>query len=305
MHSQGIIKISIALIFLLFSSHALGSSAGISGFSGSTGSSCTTCHNAGTVPTVALSGSNSVTPGSTNSYQFTITGGQNQIGGLSVSASSGTLIVQPGGNSTKILNSELTHTQPAFVSAGSIVWDFDWQAPTTPGTYTLYAAGVSADNDQSVTGDNAATDSMTIAVASSGPTPVAIISSPLTATPNSSVTFDGSTSTAPPEATINQYDWNIDGADFLNSGATHLTSFTTAGRHTATLTVTDSNNVTATTFADINVGATTIPVVTVEPTETFIATTRPLTSALTVAASSGAMLPLPAMTSARGLRLTA
>jgi len=261
MDNHIIIRLPIGLIFLLFSSHVFSSSVGIVGFSGSSGSSCSVCHNGGIAPTVAIAGSNSVTPGSINSYQFTIAGGQNQTGGLNISASSGTLLVQAGDTSLRKSGLELTHSQPATGSAGTVIWNFDWQAPGSPGIYTLYAAGLSANNDGNTTGDNSALDSLTITVASSGPTPVAIISSPLTALTGSSVTFDGSTSTAPAGATINQYDWNIDGTDFLNSGATYIASFTSAGRHTATLTVTDSNNVTATTFADVIIGATTIPVV--------------------------------------------
>ncbi len=256
----------IGLLFLLYSAHAISASNGMTGYSGNPASAngdsfCSLCHNSGITPAVTLTGPGNVEPNSTNSFTFTISGGQQLSGGLNVSADSGTLLVQGADTSIKKIGQELTHSQPASESAGSVLWNFDWQAPTTPGTYTLYAAGVSADDDNLVDGDSAAIDSLTITVASSGPTPVARISSLQTARPGDDVTFDGSASSAPNPATISQYDWNIDGTDFPNSGASHIAAFTTLGRHTATLTVTDSNAVTATTFADIIVANTTIPIV--------------------------------------------
>jgi len=256
---KNITKFSIGLIFLLFANAVFSNSTGITGYSNSP--MCDVCHNTGTIPTVVFSGSNSVTPGSINSYTFTLTGGQQQIGGLNISASAGILIVQTGDSTIKKLNSELTHVNPVTANAGTIVWNFDWQAPTISGTYTLYGTGVSANNDQTLAGDNAAKDSLIITVTASGPVPTAIINAPISALLNASVTFDGSKSTAPPGATINQYDWNIDGVDFINSGATNTSTFATAGRHTATLTITDSNSVTAISFFDIIIGDTTIPVV--------------------------------------------
>ena len=256
----------IGLLLLFYSGHAITASNGMTGYSGNLDSIngdsfCSLCHNSGITPTVAISGPTNLAPNSTGSFQFTISGGQQLFGGLNVSANSGTLMVQGSDTSIKKIGQELTHSQPAPENAGEIAWNFDWQAPATPGTYTLYAAGVSSDDDQSIAGDSSAKDSLTITVASSGPTPVARISSPQTARPNTSVTFDGSTSNAPNPATISQYDWNIDGTDFPNSGASHIATFTTLGRHTATLTVTDSNSVSATTFADIIITNVTIPTV--------------------------------------------
>ncbi len=266
MHQLQIRTGFIGLLFLLFSGHVIGASNGMTGYSGNPNTAngdflCSLCHNSGITPTVTISGPNNASPDSTSSFSITVSGGQQLLGGLNISASSGTLLVQGADTSIKKIGLELTHSQPAPDIAGSIVWNFDWQAPATPGTYTLYAAGVSADDDKSVAGDSAAIDSFTITVASSGPTPVARISSPQTARLNTSVTFDGSASSAPSPETINQYDWNIDGIDFLNSGDNHIATFTTLGRHTATLTVTDSNSVSATTFADIIIADTVIPVV--------------------------------------------
>ncbi|VAW92264.1 hypothetical protein MNBD_GAMMA22-303 [hydrothermal vent metagenome] len=263
MNKGRLVQILISSIYFIFTNIVFAMSSGITGYSGNPSSSnagafCNICHNTGTAPTVAFSGSNSVTPGSITSYRFSISGGQQQITGFNISASSGQL--QAVDVNVVVQNQELTHTKTA-VSAGIQAWDFNWQAPNIPGTYILYGAGVSANNDNAVTGDNAAKTSLTIIVAASGATPIASISAPLTGLLNSTILFDGGNSSAASGATITQYDWNIDGVNFPNAGSSYQTNFTTIGRHTATLIVTDSNNTTAVTFADIIISDRTIPVV--------------------------------------------
>ncbi|MCP4984255.1 MAG: PKD domain-containing protein, partial [Gammaproteobacteria bacterium] len=248
---------------LLFGGQAFGFSGGITGYSGNpasagAGAICALCHNTGLPPVVAISGPGSVAPGSVTNYQFTINDSLQPIGGLNVSASSGTLLVPQGETRIKKVGQELTHDLPTAIS-GDISWSFDWQAPATAGIYTLYASGVTANNDQTATGDNAAIDALTITVANQGPIPTAVISAPLTTTPNSGVAFDGSSSTAPAGATINRYDWVINGTDFPNTGPNQIASFSTNGWHRVTLTVTDSDNASATTFADILVADSRIP----------------------------------------------
>ncbi|MDH3448255.1 MAG: hypothetical protein OEO18_08950, partial [Gammaproteobacteria bacterium] len=186
----------ITLILLAFCGRALGFSGGITGYSGNPASSgsgayCSLCHNTGVIPVVAISGSQNVAPGTTSTYSFTINDSPQLIGGLNVSASAGTLQLRPADQSLKKIGQELTHAQPATIT-GALTWQFDWLAPSTPGTYTLYAAGVIADGDQSAAGDNAAIDSFTVTVAPSGPTPIPVISAPLTATPGQSIVLDGS-----------------------------------------------------------------------------------------------------------------
>ncbi len=258
-------RILCVSLLLLLSGKAFALGGGVTGYSGNPasaggGASCSLCHNSGLAPVVALSGPSSVAPGSVTRYQFTINDSPQLVGGLNVSASSGTLLVPSGDTRIRQIGAELTHSLPAAIT-GSVTWDFDWQAPATPGIYTLYAAGVAADDDRTAAGDSAAIDSLTVTVAPQGPTPIAVIDSVLTATLNSSIDFDGSASTAPAGATVNRYDWNVDGNEFLNAGPLHSASFSTPGWHRVTLTVTDSDNASATTFADIFVGASTIPVV--------------------------------------------
>ena len=256
--------ICVSLI-ALFSGPAFALGGGVTGYSGNPasaggGASCSLCHNTGLAPVVALSGPTSVAPGSVTRYRFTINDSPQLVGGLNVSANSGTLLIPSGDTRIRRIGNELTHAQPAPIT-GAVTWDFDWQAPAAPGIYTLYAAGVAADNDRTSAGDSAAIDNLTITVAPQGPTPTPIISSTLTARLNTSVDFDASASTAPPGATVNRYDWRVDGADFPNVGPFHSANFTTPGWHRVTLTVTDSDNVSATTFVDVFVGDTTVPVV--------------------------------------------
>ena len=65
-------------------------SSGLLGYSGNPatngGSYCNHCHNTGIVPIVSLTGPAVVTPGSTNVYTLTISGGQQAAGGLDVSS---------------------------------------------------------------------------------------------------------------------------------------------------------------------------------------------------------------------------
>ncbi len=265
MNRQYRAQLFISFLFIFLSNNVYSLSGGITGYSGNPNSVngvtyCNLCHNSGTIPSVVFTGSSTVSPGSVIPYTFTISGGQQNLTGLNISASDGVLMVVNGDTSLSKQNQELTHTKPAVLS-GKAAWNFNWQAPNVAGTYVLYGAGVSANNDQAVTGDNAATTSLTITVATLGPTPIARITSPLTALPNFTITFDGSQSSAPSGAVITQYDWNIDGTDFINAGVSYQTNFTTMGRHTATLTVTDSNNITAVTFADVVITDRTVPVV--------------------------------------------
>ncbi|MFV2004215.1 MAG: choice-of-anchor V domain-containing protein [Gammaproteobacteria bacterium] len=257
MDYQKMSKSLVGLIFLLFAGNAFSYSGGITGFSNSP--MCDTCHTSGIVPTVVLAGSTAVEPGSTNSYSFTITGGQQQTGGLNISTNGGLFALQSGDISLKIQNGELTHTQPAAIIGSRIVWNFDWQAPLIPGAYVMYGAGLSANDDKGPAGDNAAKHQLTITVGTTGPVPIAIISAPQTALLNADVTFDGSGSSAPAGATLAQFEWSTNGSDFVVGTDTYISSFSSTGRHTVTLRITDSNNDVATIFADIIIGDQTVP----------------------------------------------
>lgn len=157
-------------------------SGGISGRSGnpatSGGSYCTACHSGGQVPTVTITGPTVVAPSSISTYQLRIvkpSGPNNVAGGLDVSATAGALSVVDSG--TRLLNSEIVHDSPRVAVGGQVTWTFNWTAPATPGTATLYGAGNAVNDNSNTNGDNAAATSLAITVGapatpgeSSGPT---------------------------------------------------------------------------------------------------------------------------------------
>ena len=237
------------------------SSGGIINYSGNPlaggGASCSNCHSGGVPPSVSITGPTNVQPSSTSTFSFTMTGGQQNIGGLDISAQGGTLISTQA--NTRLLSGELTHQQPATAAAdGSISWSFDWTAPAAGGNYTLYGAGLSANANGGTSGDGGSTAVLLVTVSTgAAQAPVAAITAPLTAPIANTVTFDGSGSTDV-DGTIVQYDWDFgDGTVAAGAIATH--SFAAAGTYTVTLLVTDDANLTNKTFVDITIGGAMIP----------------------------------------------
>ncbi len=259
---KSLVTISIFILNLLASHNAFSYNGGINGYSGNPatngGTTCSNCHSGGAVPTITLTGPSSVQPGSISTFTFTISGGQQNSGGLDVSVNGGTLINTLA--NTRLQASEITHNQrSAAATDGSVSWRFNWQAPTTPGAYILYAAGLSANGDSNTTQDAVATIAYSVTVSSAAPqSPIAVIQAPMSAQLNTAVNFDASMS-SDPDGIINQYNWTFsDGS--TTSGAQTTNTFSSAGNYTVTLTVTDNDNLTNTTFRDINVGGIMIPV---------------------------------------------
>lgn len=153
-------------------------STGRVGFSGnpnvSGGATCAVCHNGGQIPTVVLSGPTTVAPGETVEYALTISGGQEAGGGFNVSATEGALATLPGATDTQVLPvpgdhpDELTHTMPKDAdTAGVVEFRFQWAAPNSSQTVTLYGAGNSVNLDSSSQGDAPNTDTLQITVGTS------------------------------------------------------------------------------------------------------------------------------------------
>lgn len=259
---KSLVNVIIFALVMATSQQVFGYSSGINGYSGNpatnTGNTCATCHSGGVAPSINLSGPTVVRPGTINNYTLTISGGQQNSGGLDISASAGTLISTLA--NTKLQVGELTHTTRATAASdGTVSWNFSWQAPTTLGSYTIYSAGLSTNANSSTTGDGVANSVTAVTVSDAAPQPpTAVIHAPMTAQIGATVSFDGSAS-YDPDGIINQYQWNF-GDGKTASGAHAINSYTTAGVYTITLTVTDSTNLTHTTFQDITVGGVMIPV---------------------------------------------
>jgi hypothetical protein len=98
-----------------------------------------------------------------STYTLRIGGGQQAFGGLDVSASGGTLAVSDPG--TQLVVGEITQTMSRPAIGGTVTFSFNWTAPLTPGSVTLYASGNSVDGNSSPSGDNATATTLTVTVA--------------------------------------------------------------------------------------------------------------------------------------------
>lgn len=130
------------------------------GISGQTTAGCT-CHStsSSSATSLSLSGATVVTPGSTNTFTLTLQNSSRPSAGFNLA------IVNSGGQNagslgtvsgqlTQLMNSQLTHTQPKSLSGGSVSWQFTWQAPSTPGPYTVRAAGMAVNGNGSADGND-------------------------------------------------------------------------------------------------------------------------------------------------------
>ncbi len=254
--------IGLFLATLLSSQNIFSYNSGISGYSGNpattSGNTCSLCHSGGTIPIINWSGPTTVRPGTINTYTLSFSGGQQNSGGMNVSADGGTLINTLA--DTRFQAGEIIHSQRKTATGdGSVLWSFDWQAPDTTGMYTLYGAGLSTNGDNNTTGDAVATTIYPVTVSTgASQSPRAVIQAPLTAPVNTTVSFNGSAS-SDPDGIINQYEWDF-GDGNTASGPQVTNIFTTAGIYTVKLTVTDSDNLSNTTFQDISVGGMMIPI---------------------------------------------
>lgn len=144
-------------------------SSGITGKTRKNGTGCD-CHGSSPTTTVSvnISGPQTLSPGSKGTYRVTISGGPLVRAGTNIAASSGELSAVQGSGLQKI-GSELTHSSPKAPQGGVVTFDFEFTAPSNPGTVTLYANGNSVNFNGSSSGDqwNFATDfSITISTTS-------------------------------------------------------------------------------------------------------------------------------------------
>ncbi len=153
---------------------------GITGYSGKTrGIICNACHSGGTAPQVNFAGPAQVPAGPVATFVFVVQSqapAQQTAAGFDVAASGGQLAVvadedeqQPPGTN------ELTHLAPKANDANGVaMWQIAWQAPAAPGTYTLFGAGNSVNDDLSNFGDRASATTFAVVVdAAATPTPTA------------------------------------------------------------------------------------------------------------------------------------
>ena len=112
-----------------------------------------TCH--GSLPSagvnVVLSGPGSLAPSQTGAYALEVTGGPLLSAGTNIASSAGSL--NPVDGSLQKIGDELTHVSPKPSADGAVRFDFNFTAPASLGTVTLYANGNSVNLNGFSSGD--------------------------------------------------------------------------------------------------------------------------------------------------------
>jgi hypothetical protein len=128
------------------------------GITGVTSSGCT-CHGAqSSATTLSLSGNTTTRAGQTLNLTVVVAHSSQQAAGVNIAVKDqqgqnvGTLAPATG-SGLQLSNGELTHQQPKTMSNGQAAFSFTWTAPSTPGTYTLRAAGCAVNGNGNNSGD--------------------------------------------------------------------------------------------------------------------------------------------------------
>ncbi len=128
------------------------------GITGVTSSGCT-CHGAqSSATTLSLSGNTTTRAGQTLNLTVVVAHSSRQAAGVNIAVKDqqgqnvGTLAPATG-SGLQLSNGELTHQQPKTMSNGQAAFSFTWTAPSTPGTYTLRAAGCAVNGNGNTSGD--------------------------------------------------------------------------------------------------------------------------------------------------------
>ena len=164
----------VVSLILGFAATGSANSTGIVGLSGkASGFFCRNCHAGGTAPSVTFDGPTRMDPGSSATFRFTVTShsASQVVAGLNVAASEGTLglVAEQG---TRLQRNEVTHSGPKANDVnGQAIFEFIWQAPAHTGTYTLFGAGTSANDNEQQNGDAAARATYEVVVGEAAPTP--------------------------------------------------------------------------------------------------------------------------------------
>jgi hypothetical protein len=136
------INIVIVLLMSVFVSVILAHSS-YTGYTLKTSSTGCSCHGtANSSVSVFLTGPSQVTAGATATYQVIITGGSGSQVSVDIAASSGTLSAYD--SALKLSGTELITNGTKTYSSGSYTYSFNYTAPSSAGSQTLYATGLSS-----------------------------------------------------------------------------------------------------------------------------------------------------------------
>jgi chitodextrinase len=256
--TRGIVLAGLALGCSNTPAHA--ASAGMTGHSGKDPKyDCSACHDGGVSdPQVTVTGPVTVDIDSTITYTISVHGAPGNVGGFNVAASAGTLGIAD--DDARIVDRELTQRASRVADdAGTVHFRFRWRAPDTPGTYTLFVAGVLGNANGQPTGDSALQTDLKINVidrsAAANEAPLAHLQVPRAALVGEKVMLNAVQS-KDVDGNIVSYEWNFgDGEIQTGQRAAVLHEYSTPGVYTPELTVTDSDGSTGSALAQIEIKA--------------------------------------------------
>ncbi|MGQ9819028.1 MAG: T9SS type A sorting domain-containing protein [Candidatus Kapaibacteriales bacterium] len=146
------------LSFLFFISIVDAKKNGISGLTSSQSTGCD-CHSNSPSNSVVLSVQSQtrsfiVQPGSTTTFTLTVANPNIKEAGVNIAVkttmhgnTSAETLAPASGEVLKLVNGELTHSQPKICQGGEGQFSFQWTAPTTPGQYFLRAIALAGNNN--------------------------------------------------------------------------------------------------------------------------------------------------------------
>lgn len=236
---------------------------GRTGRSGKQGGTCSNCHFGTDTPELELSGPDMITPGETVDFVFTVrrtsadplvtTAGFNlatdggTISGRGETPEACTDLTEPAHTNITCISEfegdlEIAHARPATLQDGEMAFEFSWTAPITPGTYTVYGAGVTAVSGAGAFNTNIHTAAISTTVVVEEITIPGAPTAAFTATPDSQnnliLHFDATGSTD--DGTIATYVWAFgDGSYGAGANASH--EYAAAGLYSVELEVTDND----------------------------------------------------------------
>lgn len=117
-------------------------------------SGCGGCHggNPTNDVTVSISGPDSVTVSQSATYTLTITKGSKNGAGFDIATRRG--VLAPVSSGMILSGTELTHSSNRPMTSGTISFQFNYTAPSTAGTDSLFATGLATNSDASTSGDD-------------------------------------------------------------------------------------------------------------------------------------------------------
>ena len=128
---------SFAIIIAL-NGNLFGHASGVANTTRKDGGSGCSCHSSSSATGVAIAGPTTLNPGATAAYTVTITRSGSFNSGVDIAASAGTLA--PADAVLKANSGDLTH-HANNKGTNTLVYNFNYTAPTTGGVVTLYATG--------------------------------------------------------------------------------------------------------------------------------------------------------------------